>query len=91
MYIDSITMREFRTFRRMSMNFVHPDARTPVGSEDLKFRNMNLVIGGNGCGKTTLLKGMALAALGPAVADSGLFPYHLIRREQVRGPKRERA
>ena len=81
MYIDSITMREFRTFRRMSMNFVHPDARTPVGSEDLKFRNMNLVIGGNGCGKTTLLKGMALAALGPAVADSGLFPYHLIRRE----------
>ena len=63
------------------MKFVHPDARTPTGSENPKFTNMNLVIGGNGCGKTTLLKGMALAALGPAVADSGLFPYHLIRRE----------
>ena len=81
MYIDSITMQEFRTFRRTSMNFVHPDAPTPAGSEVPKFRNMNLVIGGNGCGKTTLLKGIALAALGPAVADSGLFPYHLIRRE----------
>ena len=63
------------------MSFVHPDARAPTGSEYPRFRNMNLVIGGNGCGKTTLLKGMALAALGPAVADSGLFPYHLIRRE----------
>ena len=63
------------------MKFVHPDARPPTGSENPKFTNMNLVIGGNGCGKTTLLKGMALAALGPAVADSGLFPYHLIRRE----------
>ena len=80
MYIDSITMREFRTFKRASIDFVHPDARIPAGSGSPKFANMNLVIGGNGCGKTTLLKGIALAALGPAVADSGLFPYHLIRR-----------
>ena len=78
MYIDSITMREFRTFKRASIDFVHPDARIPAGSGSPKFANMNLVIGGNGCGKTTLLKGIALAALGPAVADSGLFPYHLL-------------
>ena len=80
MYTDSITMREFRTFKRASIGFVHPDARIPVESGSPKFANMNLVIGGNGCGKTTLLKGIALAALGPAVADSGLFPYRLIRR-----------
>ena len=42
---------------------------------------MNLVIGGNGSGKTTLLKGIAIAALGPAAPVSGLFPYHLVRRE----------
>ena len=35
----------------------------------------------NGSGKTTLLKGIAIAALGPAVAASGLFPYHLVRRD----------
>ena len=50
------------------------------GVRKSEIREHELVIGGNGCGKTTLLKGIALATLGPAVADSGLFPYHLVRR-----------
>lgn len=84
MYIDSIKMSEFRTFKRSSVEFVHPGlpARSRADSPSLK--NMNLVIGGNGSGKTTLLKGVALAALGPAVAESGLFPYYLVRREAGR-------
>ena len=81
MYIDSIWMSEFRTFKRSSTRFVHPDTRPLPGSDGPKFNNMNLVIGGNGSGKTTLLKAVALAALGPAVTDSGLYPYYLIRRE----------
>ena len=80
MYIDSITLRAFRTFEQASIDFVHPDVPTVPESEPLKLPNMNLVLGSNGSGKTTLLKGVALAALGPAVADSGIFPYHLIRR-----------
>ena len=80
MYIDSITLKDFRTFRKSSIDFVHPDCQVPVPSERPKLANMNLVIGGNGSGKTTLLKGVALAALGPAVAESGIYPYHLIRR-----------
>ncbi len=81
MYIDSICMREFRTFKRSSVEFVHPGLRSNPNSESAELRNMNLVIGANGSGKTTLLKGVALSALGPAVAESGLFPYYLIRRE----------
>lgn len=81
MYIDSITLRAFRTFERASIDFVHPDVATAPESERLRLPNMNLVLGSNGSGKTTLLKGVALAALGPAVAASGVFPYHLIRRE----------
>ena len=87
MYIDSITMQEFRSFRKTSIDFVHPDASVQGGAESPKFSNLNLVIGGNGSGKTTLLKGVALASLGPAVADSGLFPYHLVRRESGRSAK----
>ena len=81
MYIDSIVMRAFRTFEQASIDFVHPDVTTAPESERLKLPNMNLVLGSNGSGKTTLLKGVALAALGPAVTASGVFPYHLIRRE----------
>ena len=80
MYIDSIALREFRTFRKTSIDFLHPDASVQSGAEPPELMNLNLVIGGNGSGKTTLLKGVALASLGPAVADSGLFPYHLVRR-----------
>ena len=80
MYIDSITLRAFRMFERASIDFVHPEAPDLPASERPKLPNMNLVIGSNGSGKTTLLKGIALAALGPAVEDSGIFPYRLIRR-----------
>ena len=80
MYIESITMREFRTFKQVSTNFLHPDEQYSDEHEPPGVTNMNLMIGTNGSGKTTLLKGIALAALGPAVADSGLFPYYLIRR-----------
>ena len=81
MYIDSITVREFRTFKRASIDFVHPDQQSTQEQDRPSVANMNLMIGANGSGKTTLLKSIALAALGPAVADSGLYPYHLIRRE----------
>ena len=40
-----------------------------------------MLLANNGYGKTSLLKAIALAALGPAVGRSGIYPYHLIRRE----------
>ena len=89
MYIESITMREFRTFKQVSTDFLHPDKRYVDEHEPPGITNMNLMIGTNGSGKTTLLKGIALAALGPAVAESGLFPYYLIRREPGQEDNRE--
>lgn len=81
MYIDSIAMRNFRTFKQARIGFLHSDGSATRGPGNPSFPNMNLVLGGNGSGKTTLLKGVAIAALGPAVAASGLFPYHLVRRD----------
>ena len=82
MFIDEITLTNFRTFRDASIKFCHPDAEFSE-SEWPKpaLPNVNLLLGNNGFGKTTLLKAVALAALGPAVGDSGIFPYRLIRRE----------
>lgn len=82
MYIDTIKIRNFRIFRESETKFVHPDR---LFSNDKlpkpKLSNINLLLGSNGLGKITLLKAVSLAALGPAVSDSGIYPYRLIRRE----------
>jgi hypothetical protein len=93
MYIDSIKLENFRTFRKSRIDFCHPDqnyarlgaarAKTPGALDFPKpaLPNVNLLLGNNGLGKTTLLKAIALAALGPAVRSSGIYPNRLVRRE----------
>jgi predicted ATP-binding protein involved in virulence len=86
MYIDSIALKNFRTFRSAEVSFLHPDQdftklemrRVP------KLSNVNLLLGANGSGKTALLKAIALACLGPAVSNSGIYPYRLVRREPTK-------
>lgn len=81
MYIDSITISNFRTFREARIEFSHRDRKPTSTLPTSKLPNINLLLGNNGLGKTTLLKAISLAALGPAVPDSGIYPYRLIRRE----------
>lgn len=82
MYLDLISLRRFRNFRRSEIEFLHPDQDfQALGFERPRYPNMNLLLGNNGRGKTTMLKAIALAALGPAVSDSGIYPYRLVRRE----------
>ena len=82
MYIDRIFLRNFRSFRKTQIDFVHPDQDfEQLGMPAPKLKNVNLLLGNNGAGKTTLLKAISLACLGPAVSQSGIYPYRLIRRE----------
>jgi hypothetical protein len=81
-YIDQITLRDFRTFRRAKIDFIHPDREFErLGGPKPKIPNVNLLLGNNGYGKTALLKAVALACLGPAVRSSGIYAYSLVRRE----------
>lgn len=56
---------------------MHPDSPRAAG---LRFPNVNVVLGANGVGKTSLLKAAALATLNPIWGRSGYRPYYLIRR-----------
>jgi predicted ATPase len=85
MYLDKISVKNFRTYRLAEVELLHPGR----AAQELQQRfglavlypNINLVLGNNGMGKSALLKAIALACLGPAVGDAGIFPYRFVRRE----------
>lgn len=90
MFIDSIHLENLRNFRNASIEFVHPDQDfAALGLPKPQLANINLILGNNGWGKTTLLKAVALAALGPAARSSGIYTDYLVRREPVQA-KREK-
>ena len=82
MYIESLTVKNLRCFREvkeMTFQFpgrvVHKDAPAPPA-----LRNVNLLLGNNGTGKTTILKGIAMSLIAPVAQHAGLRPYNLVRR-----------
>src|SRR5688572_15235009 len=82
MYINSISIENFRTFRKTQVSFCHAEQDfEAIGIPAPRLKNLNLVLADNGHGKTSLLKAIALAALGPAAGHSGIYPYRLVRRE----------
>lgn len=82
MYIDSIEIENFRTFRKTQISFCHADQDfAAMEIPEPRSKNLNLLLADNGHGKTSLLKAVALAALGPAAGRSGIYPYRLVRRE----------
>lgn len=85
MYLDWIRLQNFRTFRKVRIDLVHPDRDFELlGIPRPRLPNLNLLLGNNGLGKSAFLKGVALAALGPAAPSAGIFPYRLVRREPGR-------
>ncbi|MEX0714258.1 MAG: AAA family ATPase [Pirellulales bacterium] len=106
MYVDSLTLTNLRTFVKNKLRFVHPDSefRLSKGDNDRnglllpppKLRNVNLLLGDNGSGKTTVLQAIALAALGPAARESQLPLRKFVRfpasgRQEGKKPPHEAA
>ena len=92
MYIDRIDLQNFRSFRKAGIDFLHPDQDfDQLGMPRPRFGNVNLLLGNNGFGKTTLLKAIALACLGPAVGRAGIYPYRLVRQEPRAGASSARS
>lgn len=88
MYIHSLEATGFRCFRKAQAPFQYP-GRVASGSNEPAarsgFENLNLVLGYNGSGKSSLLKAIALSILGSVLPDSGFRPYLLVRAEGTAG------
>jgi predicted ATPase len=86
MYVDRINIRGFRSFRKATSALVHPDQDfKKAGIPEPRIKNVNLLLGDNGRGKTAFLQAVALLCLGPAVRSSGIYPYYFVRREGLSG------
>jgi len=81
LYVQEIDIHHLRVFESASLKLQYP-GRSDVGP--LHLPNINLLLGNNGAGKTTVLKALALATLAPVIDKSGFLPYHLIRNGQTK-------
>src|SRR5437868_1136614 len=85
MYVSTITISNLRCFADAELIFNRPDGSAAEGH----LPNVNLLLGTNGAGKTTILKALALGVLSPVIQNSGYVPYYLIRRTKARRGKPE--
>jgi hypothetical protein len=70
-------MENFRCFRRAGASFVHRGSSAAIPGGALK--NVTLLVGINGTGKTSILRAIALGVLSPILGQSGYRPYYLVR------------
>jgi hypothetical protein len=88
MYLRSLEIENLRCFEKAKVSLLYP------GQPDLPKQvhaNVNLLLGVNGAGKTTILKAIALAVLTPVLESSGFVPYCLVRRLKRPPVRRKKA
>jgi hypothetical protein len=89
MYIDKLHLKNIRTFVDDTLEFIHPETefKDPNLNDEAnagrlprpRLPNVNLLLGENGAGKTTVLQAIALASLGPAAPIAQLPVPRLVR------------
>lgn len=97
MYIDCLDLTNLRTFVKNELRFVHPDSdfrsRREIGVKAKwplpkpRLPNVNLLLGDNGSGKTTVLQAVALMSLGPAAREAQLPLRKFVRFRDPRKPE----
>ena len=73
MYIETLTLKNFKNFYQETVTFNQPGEGN--GS------NINLLLGNNGSGKTTVMQAAALAILNEVLPQSGFVARNLIRKK----------
>lgn len=74
MYLLSMKMDNFRSFKSETIHYRHPD------QDEGDWANINLLLGANGSGKTSILQAIAIGLLAELMPRFN--PRYLIRREE---------
>jgi hypothetical protein len=81
-YASSIAIYGFKCFGKAEVDFRYPGR---ADETKLEHPNVNLILGDNGGGKSSVLRAIAIAALAPALIDGGFVAYRLVRRDAKGG------
>ncbi|WP_397399759.1 AAA family ATPase [Phenylobacterium sp.] len=88
MYAKTLAIYDFKCFGKAELKFQYPGRKGDGASE---IPNINLVLGDNGGGKSSVLRALAIAVLAPALLRSGFVPYRLVRRAKAGRPPVEKS
>lgn len=81
MYAKTLSVYDFRCFGTAKLQFQYPGRRTKGASE---IKNVNLILGDNGGGKSSILRAVAIATLAPILLETGFVPYRMVRRPEAK-------
>lgn len=75
MHLKRLEIQNLRSFNTASLDLNFP------GGSDIEYPNVNVILGGNGLGKTSVLRAVALSVLGPLLSgSSGFVSEGMVRR-----------
>ncbi len=77
MYAKRLDIYGFKAFGKARLSLQYPGRG---GSHLPRLRNVNLILGDNGGGKSSVLRALAIAMLAPALLESGFVAYRMVRR-----------
>lgn len=83
MYAKSLHIYDFKCYGKAVLDLQYPSR---VGKSVPELKNVNLILGDNGGGKSSVLRALAIATLAPALLESGFVPYRLVRRAKPDAP-----
>jgi hypothetical protein len=77
LYVTALEIDHLRCFDHANLELQYAGKKE---GQPPALPNINLLLGNNGMGKTTVLRALALAAISPVMPQSGYLPYRLVRR-----------
>jgi len=86
MYIKNLSVENFKSFKGFKdLKFLYPKIekthlKRDFDVDDVRYPNINVVLGNNSTGKTAFLKAIALSTLGPGIKQLNIDPFMLVRR-----------